>query len=374
MYIKSLAAKNTVEGWELEEVVFDYNLTLLVGISGAGKTQILRSINNLKVIVDGISINGFEWDVVFELNDEQSNLEDNKQTYRWQGSFAAVDLNVIIEEEDYNRLLKEKITVVGKEELIVDRTEEKAFFEGKEMPKLPKGISTINILREEGILSKMKLFFTRITLKDNTNRSRATRVSSKQQEFLGDYKGKLSTLRDSKVDGVLKFFIAIKNKMLVAQEIEGTFRNVFKEIEEIGVQPRSEPSGQFYDLELLIKPINSKQTIHQDKMSSGMLRFLSLLIDLYLSPDGSIFLIDEVENSLGINCLEDYIHNLQHANREIQIIATSHHPYIINNIPYQQWKIVKRKGAKITVEDAEDLGIGQSRQDAFIQLNKILRK
>ncbi|MGB3265930.1 MAG: ATP-binding protein, partial [Microcoleus sp.] len=76
---------------------------------------------------------------------------------------------------------------------------------------------------------------------------------------------------------------------------------------------------------------------------------------------------DEFENSLGINCI-DVVTDLIVENRNIQFILTSHHPYIINNIGMEHWKIVTRQGGVVTVKDAKDLNLGKSRHQAFTQL------
>jgi hypothetical protein len=52
----------------------------------------------------------------------------------------------------------------------------------------------------------------------------------------------------------------------------------------------------------------------------------------------------------------------------MQFILTSHHPYIINNIDLTDWKIVTRKGGIVRVKDAEQLHLGRSKHQAFIQL------
>ncbi|MFM5940841.1 MAG: AAA family ATPase, partial [Dolichospermum sp.] len=46
MKIISLRIKNNFLGWDFDEVDLSSNLTLLVGVSGAGKTQILRAITD----------------------------------------------------------------------------------------------------------------------------------------------------------------------------------------------------------------------------------------------------------------------------------------------------------------------------------------
>ena len=47
MTLLSLKYSNLEQEWEFEQIDF-FDLTLLVGVSGVGKTQILRSIFTLK--------------------------------------------------------------------------------------------------------------------------------------------------------------------------------------------------------------------------------------------------------------------------------------------------------------------------------------
>jgi len=57
MKINSLRFCDTDTKWDLTKVEFK-NLTLLVGASGVGKTQILKSILRLKSIARGNSYSG----------------------------------------------------------------------------------------------------------------------------------------------------------------------------------------------------------------------------------------------------------------------------------------------------------------------------
>ncbi len=95
--------------------------------------------------------------------------------------------------------------------------------------------------------------------------------------------------------------------------------------------------------------------------------------ELYLSPEGSIILIDEFENILGVNCLNS-VTDLILENPRLQFIITSHHPYIINNIGNKYWKIVTRQGNTVKVKQPEELGISQSRHQGFIDLINILEE
>ncbi len=103
-----------------------------------------------------------------------------------------------------------------------------------------------------------------------------------------------------------------------------------------------------------------------------MLHTIIHIAQIYLANDGSIILIDEFENSLGTNCMDILTEDFVHENKNIQFIATSHHPYIINNIPYQYWKIITRKTGVISAKSASEYKLGKSKQKAFLQLTEIL--
>ena len=85
MKIISLKIKNAFYGWEFEDIKFTSNLTLLVGVSGVGKTQILNSIKFLQDIAEGHPANGFEWDITFSTV--------SKKEFRWKGAFSTIDEN-----------------------------------------------------------------------------------------------------------------------------------------------------------------------------------------------------------------------------------------------------------------------------------------
>lgn len=122
---------------------------------------------------------------------------------------------------------------------------------------------------------------------------------------------------------------------------------------------------------LYIKEKGFSSWIKQSNISSGMLKTLMYISELYLSPKGSVMLIDEFENSLGVNCL-DSMTEIVTDNKDLQFILTSHHPYIINNISPKHWKIVTRQGGVVQVKDPQELGISKSREKAFIDLINIL--
>ena len=105
----------------------------------------------------------------------------------------------------------------------------------------------------------------------------------------------------------------------------------------------------------------------QQYISDGMFKTLVYLSEVTLCSPGTVLLIDEFENGLGLNCLGIVLEEMMEKNN-VQLILTSHHPYIINNIPPQHWTVVMREELMIHSKSAVELGIGETKYDAFFEL------
>ena len=147
-------------------------------------------------------------------------------------------------------------------------------------------------------------------------------------------------------------------------------------VDDVKLEPTKEIELGDKELRLATIYIKEKECdiwISQDNISSGMFKTLMYIAEIYLSQEGAVVLIDEFENSLGSNCI-DAVTDILTERQDLQFIITSHHPYIINNIPMGCWKIVTRKGGVVTVKSAEDLNLGRSKHQAYLQLiNKLER-
>jgi predicted ATPase len=104
------------------------------------------------------------------------------------------------------------------------------------------------------------------------------------------------------------------------------------------------------------------------QISRGMLRTMIHLFEIALAPPDAVIVIDEFENSLGTNCLPELTDHLLRATTA-QVVLTSHHPYIINNVPFRYWKLVTRNGSEVTVKDATSI----RELDAASSLEKFTR-
>lgn len=105
-------------------------------------------------------------------------------------------------------------------------------------------------------------------------------------------------------------------------------------------------------------------------MSSGMRRTLVHILELVLCPRATVLLIDEYENSMGINCLPAITNHMLDRAGELQFIITSHHPYVINKVAKDHWMVVRREGSVVELLPASAIPSLDTRssQDAFVQL------
>ncbi|WP_200888884.1 AAA family ATPase [Aphanizomenon flos-aquae] len=172
----------------------------------------------------------------------------------------------------------------------------------------------------------------------------------------------------------LKLLLAYYEKDPIFQGIKERFINIFEQVEDIKIE-QDEDEEKILDTyiktqappTIKIKERGVNHWISQKYISSGMYKTLMQISECYFAPEGSMMLIDEFENSLGVNCI-DVLSDLLAENRNLQFIITSHHPYIINKVGMEHWKIVTRKGGVVTAKDAKDFGLGKSRHEAFMQL------
>lgn len=357
MRLKELSFKNNRTGLYVKNLQFE-RLTLLVGASGVGKTQILKAIRTLKSIANGYSINGFEWKVSFI---------HNNQNYIWEGAFDASDeMNTDyfeLKNHEYP-ILRENLSINSTE--IIARTQDKLLYEGKETVKLDPNKSVIELLKEEKIINPIYKGWRQLSYMDNDfGGIRLSPFMFKEQEPIKDVR-KLK--EKNYLTSIEKLFLLKKNNFKEFNDIVKQFINIFPTIETVGFT-----TGEFFDKKpypiLQIKEKDVEKCILQDDISAGMRRTLSQITELVLAEDGDAFLIDEFENGLGVNCIDELADMIINPDNDIQFIITSHHPYIINNIPFNRWKIVTREKSNVEIHTAKDLNIGDhSHHDAFMQL------
>lgn len=372
MKINTLSYVNKTTDWKLEPVSFD-QLTLLVGASGVGKTRVLKSILDLKKISKGTSLNGIKWSVEFSTK--------NGKKYQWEGEFEnkgftserIFRFDPDIDDEDKPKIEKEKLFING--EIIVDRKADEIIFNKEKTVKLSQTESIISLLKEEDSIKDIHSEFNRIIFDDNVGSASSFRGFS----FDGEIESKLSkytslaSIRECSEDMKTKLYCAYTNQKEEFNSIAASFIDVFPYVEEVKVEPLEDGEKHIplflRETPLIqIKEKGIDNWIDETKLSSGMFRTLLHIAELYLCADSSVILIDEFENSLGVNCIDELTSSIVSAGREIQFIITSHHPYIINNIDSSHWKLISRRAGSVVAHDTSKFNFDKSKHKAFTQL------
>lgn len=383
MKLLRLSYQDLSSGLSIDSCKFFPDLNLLVGISGAGKTSILKAISNLKRIANGASINGVKWDVELLTNDHVR--------YHWLGEFEVRKARSLIKiEEDEvnsndgeNKVSIIRETLLKDQEVLIERNQEVIEFKHSKTPKLPSYLSCIELFNQEEDVFPVRQEFNKMVF----NPLKFNISSSTLDKILRDYEyTSLSELQSSQLPISDKLLITYKKYPDTFEIIKRKFLDIFPQVEDLKIESL-EPSelgdllvsltriGLLEELpRIQIKEKNSHVWIVEPNISSGMIKSLMFLATIELSPDGSVILIDEFENSLGVNCLDTLTEDLLVNYRDLQFIITSHHPYIINNISPAYWKIVTRKGGVIQVHNAADFHISKTRQKAFIDLINVLEE
>ncbi len=368
MRINYLEYHDRKSGWKLERTYFN-DLTLLVGASGAGKTKILNAIILIRDVgINNIPekhlLNGISWKIGFEISNKN---------YEWILGFN------FIEGKNGLRSIKKHIKFeevkCNNEEIASRNSEGKIFFEMKEIPRLPSDQSLISLLKEEQLINPIFEEFEKIISSQSHEKSKMTLIDVMEPNHYKIKIKELSTIekiRTSNYDSYTKLVLASQNAQSIFRNIENDFSSIFPNVEKIKVEfknlahSRTELPG--FRPNLLIKEKKVLGWIHESTLSEGMFKTILLLSELYLSQDGTIILIDEFENSLGVNCINQVTSAIINSDRAIQFILTSHHPYIINNIDSKYWKIVTREGSIVKTHSASEFNLGRSRHSAFTQL------
>lgn len=365
MRINSLKYQDKKQKWELSELDF-FNLTLLVGISGVGKTQILDSILNIKKIANGESLNGIKWEVSFT---------NEGKNYRWEGEFEMIDnknrfLDILHIDFEKPKLIKESIFL--EDNLIANRSINEITFQGTKMPKLSSEESIISIFKEEDDIQAAYDGFKKIVFRDHTEKEGLLidGGSTDIKKLKSKYKS-VDEIKNSGLNIYQKLSCLSENQPNYFSEIVESYRDVFPQVEKVKIESFFEEGMASIAEDTPIIQFKEKgveKWIYQNSMSSGMLRTFLHISEMHLLSEGTVVLIDEFENSLGLNCIDVLTEDLIFENTKLQFIATSHHPYIINKIPYEFWKIVTRKGGKITTFNAKEFKLGESNHDRFMNL------
>ncbi len=371
--IHSFEYEDLDTGWKLEPVEFDA-LNLLVGPSGVGKTRILDALLSVR----RLALRG-----VFELPSSRWDLRlrHEGQVYRWHGELRVTysrrrSGSAVREPETDGHIVWEKIERDG--EILVDRMVDAFQFQGRALPLLNRHDSAVYLLEEE---PELELFVEMLEgfreLKELWIFGAVSSVSEAEQTRMS-LASSLDKLMESHSGPFLKLYVLQKDHPAMFARLCEDFMDVFPGVSELRVAtpdelkmvPRQDEHFMTEKLVLALREEGVEPWITYKTWSTGMLKILVFLIETTLAPDGTVFLIDELENGLGINCLPEVAERMLEGLDRVQFIATSHHPRVINEIPMRRWKLVTRHGSRVRVRSASEIPSLQrsSRLEHFTQL------
>lgn len=353
MSIVSFQFEDRVNNWRLQKTRFD-SFNLLVGYSGVGKTKILKA---LQTVCSAGTLNAkFAPGCVWSLE-----LAIDGHIYQWDASVS--EERPLSEERSLFE--QESITLDGNE-LVFRQPEQGIFrFNNTSLPKLKDSESAITLLENEEVI---------LPLRKKINIFIKAGIISNLRYHPNLVKNSFSfaELQHTNAPPMLRAFILQEQHPEIFKKIQNQFIEIFATVKrlEINIEENNNFYGSPSVLALAMQEQGIEKLISTNHLSSGMRRTLNYLFALTLAPKGSVFLIDEIENSLGVNCLPHIIDVMRERSNELQFILTSHHPYVINNILCKHWKLVMRNGNKVTVRDATDIRALQTKSahDQFMLL------
>ncbi len=340
-------------------------LNLIVGNSGVGKTRLLNTIfNGARSVVQKDKFYIGSWDITFE---------HNYVKYRWIIEAGKED------DESEAKIFKENIIRYDEEKeiILVKRSPDSFNYNEKNLPKLSHRESSISLLQDEELI---KPIYEALTLIMRRNFSGAdldqeTSFQSLPHNFLKKIK-KSRSLKDlfhSNLNLSCKLYVLSEIFQELYDNICAEFISTFPFVSKVKLI-EADRFGFYYPgivPVFSLKEKFSEKWIPLNEFSSGMKKVLLILSDIFILPkEGCIYLIDEYENSLGINAINFFPSILFEAAEKSQFIITSHHPYIIGNVPVKDWIILHRKGNMVYIKQGKKLEdrFGKSKQKAFIQL------
>lgn len=346
-------------GWEFSNVQFQ-KINLIVGDSGTGKTRLLNTIFNLGTYVaQGKSGGEGEWKISLKIEDD---------TYHWNVSKVKEGNKIVIKNE--------QLILNGTS--ILERDGDKFNFNKFEsLPKLSKNEMSIYILKEEELIKPIYDGFSRMLRRkffddDLKKNSQILFTSEKLLSSIGKAKD-LFELYKQDFPLNVRLYVLSKYFPEIFKDIETFYRETFDFISDIAILD----SKNFESIELpggapifCIKERNIDRWLRLDDLSSGMQKVLLILTDILSFPSGSIYLLDEYENSLGPGAINFLPSLLSSKEIDLQIIFTSHHPYIISHIPVDHWYVAHRNASQVQFEYGEKLveRYKVSSQEKYIQL------
>ena len=362
MKLKWIEFENLRTGLKIEKIIFNDDITLLVGLSGVGKTQILNAIEySLKLAINkNIRLEPFDVSLCIEINDDE---------YVWEYKIEQNLVEDIIETKEINYIFTYEKLVKNGTHTIAFRNREDVQILGYERVPNPKKDESLLVQYSEDeffkpiILGITKLYPIEIDMdvrgaidRESFNMFKAKIKESMQNSQLPAFE------KYSHLPVPIKLYIVKEFYPDLYTEIFGAVKELFMEVNSIDIVEDS-----IREIYMVAIDVYGKKLM-QHEISNGMLKTIYYIVELVTMSKNSLVLIDEFENGLGVNCIDILAEILLGERKDLQFVITSHHPKIINQISNAKWKIIERNVSTVTNSTAEEYGISHSQHDAYFNL------
>lgn len=359
--IQWIEFENLKTGLKINRINFNKDITLLVGLSGVGKTQILNVVEySLNLAVDkgiilypyrvgmGILIDNEEYQWFYEINKivEDELIINEKGKYEF--SYEKLECNGVKIFERKN----ETVSVIGYDKVPQPKKDESLilqYSEDKNFEKLVSGIRKLYSVEIE------------LDIRGGIRSESFSRLKSKVTDTITNEK-KVEFKTFSHLPVALKLYIVKRYYPELYIKIFDSVKELFIELEDIDVEEDS-----IREMYLVSIQVYGKKLLQND-ISNGMLKTIYYVVELFTMSEDSLVLIDEFENGLGVNCIDLLSEMMLSERNDLQFIITSHHPKIINAIDKNKWIIIDRSGCVVENSGSLDYGIGNSQHDAYFNL------
>jgi AAA15 family ATPase/GTPase len=339
-------------------------LNLIVGDSGTGKTRLLNTIfNGARLVTRKAEFYVGLWDMTFE---------EGGKIYRWCIETGG-------DEGEESIVISERILMIedSDEKVIISRNTDSFVFDGTDLPKLSPRESSISLLQDEELIQPLHRGLSSIMRRNfsGPDLEVAAAYQAVPQNFLRKIQ-KTKDLNDLFSSGLNlsgKLYILSLHFSDIYERICSEFKAIFPFVSRVKLFD-AEEFGFHHPGMVPVFALREKDIdvwVPLKEFSSGMRKVLLILTDIFVLPtDGGVYLLDEYENSLGINAINFFPSVLLGIDTPSQFIVTSHHPYIIGNVPVKNWIVLHRKGTEVLVKQGKELEdrFDKSKQQSFVQL------
>lgn len=359
--VKWLEFENLRTGLKIEKIFFNNDITLLVGLSGVGKTQILNAIEySLNLAVDkstrlepyhasmGVEIDNdeYEWEYFIQIEKDQDLITEGEEEYYFSSEKLLKNGEILFVRDD------KQVKVTGYEKIPTPKKDESLLVQYAEDSILKKVIAG---------LRKLYPIELEINVRIGIGKADFSTLKNKIQEMI-----KKNNNTDFRVFShlpvAMKVYVVKNYYPDLYLKIFDAVKELFMEIQDIDVV--EDTSREMY---LIAMKVYNK-TLLQHEISNGMLKTIYYIVELFTMSKDALVLIDEFENGLGVNCIDLLSEMLITEREDLQFIITSHHPKIINGIPKEKWKIIDRNISIIKNSGSVQYGIGNSQHEAYFNL------